>query len=111
MRPRTWAKSDSLIKEISLPCNKTLPLLGKSKQPTRDIAVDLPLPLGPSKATNSPFLTKRVNPFSAATFTSPKEKSFHTSSREISRSVIQKEKEKGLYKFSEKKIANEGEKT
>ena len=50
---------------MASPAIKTEPELGLSRQPMRFIMVDLPLPDGPTMATNSPRSITRSMPSSA----------------------------------------------
>jgi hypothetical protein len=47
------------------PRNRYSPLVGVSRQPRMFMAVDLPEPLGPITATNSPGMMRRLTPRSA----------------------------------------------
>ena len=68
---RQLVRSKSDIVEISRPSIDTVPALGGASPPRIWNNVDLPDPLGPTMATNSPRSTRRSTPRSACTSTSP----------------------------------------
>src|SRR5262249_34504385 len=59
------------MRETSLPSRKYWPLVGRSRQPTMCMNVDLPDPDGPVTHTNSPGWTSSEAPRSAFTSMSP----------------------------------------
>ncbi len=63
----------------STPRKRYVPLVGTSRQPRMFIAVDLPEPLGPMTATNSPSATCRSTRSSACTAAWPVPYTFVTS--------------------------------
>ena len=56
---------------ISLPSIKTFPLVGRSTPPIKCKSVDLPEPLAPTIATNSPFSTLKETLSNATTLVVP----------------------------------------
>src|SRR5881409_1239534 len=59
------------MRDTSWPSRKYCPDVGRSRQPTMCMNVDLPDPDGPVTARNSPVCTSRLTPRSARTSTSP----------------------------------------
>src|SRR5438309_6756613 len=59
------------MRDTSCPSRKYCPDVGRSRQPTMCMNVDLPEPEGPVTARNSPRWTSRLTPRSARTSTSP----------------------------------------
>src|SRR5438309_2292330 len=59
------------MRDTSCPSRKYCPAVGRSRQPTMCMNVDLPDPDGPVTARNSPRWTSRFTPRSARTSTSP----------------------------------------
>src|SRR5438132_976381 len=59
------------MRETSWPSRKYWPDVGRSRQPTMCMKVDLPDPDGPVTERNSPVCTSRFTPRSALTSTSP----------------------------------------
>src|SRR5437870_2905775 len=59
------------MRDTSCPSRKYCPDVGRSRQPTMCMNVDLPDPDGPVTARNSPSWTSRLTPRSARTSTSP----------------------------------------
>src|SRR4249920_4171674 len=68
---RTAASASFDIFDTSWPSRKYWPEVGRSRQPTMCMKVDLPEPDGPVTARNSPRGTSRLTPRSAFTSTSP----------------------------------------
>jgi hypothetical protein len=68
-RTRARSSFDNVLTSRS--SSKYRPALGVSKQPSRCIIVDLPLPDGPINATNSPASTSMLTPRSAFTVLFP----------------------------------------
>jgi len=59
------------MRDTSWPSRKYCPEVGRSRQPTMCMKVDLPEPEVPVTARNSPGWTSRLTPRSAFTWTSP----------------------------------------
>ena len=68
---RNWAASRSDSAETSRSPTCTLPRSGRSTTAASDSNVDLPDPLGPNKATNSPGPTVSETPSTARTVSPP----------------------------------------
>ncbi len=64
----SWSRS---IASTASPASQQRPLVGWSRQPIRFMNVDLPEPLGPITATNSPGITVSVRSRSAWTVPPP----------------------------------------
>jgi len=69
LRMRASAGSGSC--DTSMPSNRYWPLVGRSRQPSTAIRVDLPEPDEPMMATNSPCAMVRLTPSSACTSVAP----------------------------------------
>jgi len=74
---RSAANWLSVIRPVSRPAIVTEPFVGRSRPPMMLSSVDLPLPLGPIRQTNSPGITVRSASTSARTTSSPSWCSFH----------------------------------
>ena len=68
---RSRARRASLAPARRSPWTSTSPLVGRSSPPSRLSSVDLPQPLGPVTATNSPWATARSTSSSAVTAAAP----------------------------------------
>ncbi|MNC95051.1 hypothetical protein D3C83_120640 [compost metagenome] len=67
LRLRTVASSSLLICETFFPSRTYWPLVGRSRQPSTFMKVDLPEPDGPMMATNSPRSISTLTPSRART--------------------------------------------
>ena len=70
-RRRSLVSSSSVMPATSRPSISMEPLVGVSSPPSRFSSVDLPQPLGPMTATNSPGSTVRSTSSSAVTAVLP----------------------------------------
>src|SRR5215217_8413939 len=75
MKPIVLRRNAAIVSSLS-PCRSrppscTLPAVGWSSPPSRFSSVDLPQPLGPMIATNSPLCTVISTPPSAVTVSRP----------------------------------------